>query len=274
MQEPPTASRRDRLERIRAWVVEDGFVRVERLAEAFGVSTMTVHRDLDELERQGWLRKVRGGATAQPSVHFHGDVRHRLRTQEAAKEQLARAAAARFLSPGASVMLDESTTAYALVDLLPEHGPLTVVTHFLPAISELAGKPGVDLIALGGTYFPAYDAFFGIRTVSAIETLRADVLFMSTTAISDGVCCHQSEETLAVKRALMAAARSKVLLVDHTKFEMQALHELAPLDAFDMVIVDDRTPDARVAELRDAGIAVEVAGAEDLGGDVVRLDAR
>ena len=58
---------RDRREQIRLRVVDEGYVRIEALAESFGVSLMTIHRDLDELQTRGWLRKVRGGATAQPS---------------------------------------------------------------------------------------------------------------------------------------------------------------------------------------------------------------
>jgi DeoR/GlpR family transcriptional regulator of sugar metabolism len=96
---------------------------------------------------------------------------------------------------------------------------------------------------------------------------------MSTTAVSDGACYQQSQETILVKRALMDAAAKRVLLLDHTKFRRQALHQLAPLTAFDVVIVDaDVAPDELEA-LRELGVRTLVAergaarGAEPLPGE-------
>jgi len=70
-----------RREAVRRRVAELGYARVDQLAEEFGVSIMTVHRDLDELEARGFLRKVRGGATSAPMRTFHGDLAHRMRSR-------------------------------------------------------------------------------------------------------------------------------------------------------------------------------------------------
>lgn len=254
-----TSAPRDRRERIRERVVDEGFVRIEQLAEELRVNPMTIRRDLDHLQSQGWLRKVRGGATAQPSAVHHGDVRHRTRAMAEEKEQLARAAL-RLVRPGHAIILDESTTALALSALLPQRAPLTVITNFLPVIHGLAGSPGIDLIALGGAYYPAYDAFLGLRTVDGVRTLHADLLFMSTTAVTRGHCYHQSQETVAVKRALMEVSDRSVLMLDHTKFRRRGLFQLAPLTAFDHVLVDDGTDAALVRSMRTEGIDVSVAG--------------
>ena len=255
---------RQRREEIRRRVVDEGFVRIEQLAEALDVSLMTIHRDLDVLQTEGWLRKVRGGATARPSALHHGDVRHRIATMSGAKRDLA-LAAVELVEPGQSVLLDESTTALALVDLLPAKAPLTVVSNFLPVISRLGAEPGIDVICLGGAYYGAYDAFLGMRTSEAVRSLRADVLFASTTAVTGGQCYHQSQETVAVKRALMEAADRRVLLLDHSKFLQRGLHHLAPLSAFDLVLVDSGTPSAEIEALRGQGVEVRVAPAADEG---------
>ena len=156
-------------------------------------------------------------------------------------------------------MLDDSTTALAVARLLPGRSPLTVITNFLTGINLLASEPGVDLIALGGAYYPAYDAFLGLRTTEGIRSLRAEILFMSTTAVTNGYCYHQSQETVAVKRALMGAADRRFLLLDHSKFEKSGLHQLAPLTAFDLVIVDSATPPDALAALRAQGVKLLVA---------------
>lgn len=248
---------RERREQIRMLVVEEGFVRIEDLAETHGVSIMTIHRDLDTLQTEGWLRKVRGGATARPSAQYHGDVRHRIEAMADIKQLLARAAVD-LVEPGHSVMVDESTTGLALAELLPGKSPLTVISNFLAIIKRLAGEPGIDLIALGGAYYPAYDAFLGMRTNEAIRSLRADVLFMSTTAVTDGHCYHQSQETVAVKRALMESAARRILLIDHTKFSKSGLYQLAPLTAFDLVIVDSHTDEPNLTAMQTAGVPFQV----------------
>jgi DeoR/GlpR family transcriptional regulator of sugar metabolism len=83
-------------------------------------------------------------------------------------------------------MIDESTTALELAHLLPAHGPLTIITNFLAAINSLTQKSDVVLIALGGSYNGMSDAFHGLHVREAIPRLRADVVFISTTAILDG----------------------------------------------------------------------------------------
>ncbi|NEE10819.1 DeoR/GlpR transcriptional regulator, partial [Streptomyces sp. SID7499] len=93
-----------------------------------GVSLMTVHRDLDDLARQGVLRRFRGGASALPSTVFESSLDYRLGVNTAEKNAVARAAAA-LVEPGMSVMLDDSTTVLVMAGLLVDLAPLTVVTN-------------------------------------------------------------------------------------------------------------------------------------------------
>lgn len=98
---------------IRERVAADGFVRSAELAADFGVSLMTVHRDLDTLQAEGWLRKMRGGATSLPSVDYQGTVAQRNDTEGELKRLLS-AAALELVEPGQTIMLDDSTTCLPL----------------------------------------------------------------------------------------------------------------------------------------------------------------
>lgn len=244
---------------MRRRVAELGFARVDLLAGEFGVSIMTVHRDLDELEVRGFLRKVRGGATSAPTRTFHGDLAHRMQAQAREKQVLAEYVLRTEIAPGQVVVLDDSTTSLALARLLPEHAPLTVVTHFLPVIGALADQPGIDLIGLGGRYVPAYDSFLGQATAAAAGDLQADVLIMSTTAVTDGVCYIQSLDTVITRRALIASSARTVALVDHTKFGRRALHRLVDMAELDRVVVDGGTAPEVLRDLRGRGVPVAVA---------------
>ncbi len=259
------AARRERIAEI---VLANEAVSARDLAGRFAVSLMTVHRDLDELERQGVLRKIRGGATPQPSSLFESNVRYRLATARAEKDALARHVLGS-IEPGQAVLLDDATTTLALARLLPTIAPLTVITNSRPAIEVLYGAPEIRLIALGGEYFTSHDSFMGVLCEDALASVRADVFFMSTSAVSGGIAWHQEQVTVSAKRAMLRAATRRVLLVDHHKLGKTALHQLAPLTEFDLVVVDDGIDDAGVAQLRDVRVPFEIAPlrrGDDTGG--------
>lgn len=247
-----------RQEQIAERVLRSDFVSAKELSEEFSVSLMTIHRDLDELESRGMLRKVRGGATPMPSSLFESTVRYRLTAASAEKEALARHAL-RLIEPGQAVILDNSTTTLALARLLPSLAPLTVITNFHAVLRELGMTPHIRLIILGGHYAPQHDAFTGLVCEAAIQALRADLVFMSTTAIVNGVAYQPEQDEALVKRAMLNAAARRILLVDHHKFGRVALHRLAPLRDFDLVIVDSGIDDAGLQQLRDARVTFDVA---------------
>ena len=239
-------------------VLRHGSVSVQELAEAFSVSVMTIHRDLDELQRQGVLRKARGIATVQPSGTFESKVEFRLKTQLEAKRTIAQHAC-RHLEPGMSVLLDDSTTALQMLPHLPALAPLTVATHYLAALTRLARLSEIQVVALGGQYDPQHDAFLGTTCIETIGAMRFDAAFLSTSAVSGGYAFHQEDRIVAVKRAMLDVAGHRYLLIDHSKLTRSALHRLAPLHRFDAVIVDAGVPARQLAALREHDVHVEVA---------------
>lgn len=255
---PPSASRarsrEARQQTIVRHVVAQGVATVAELTKLTGASVMTVHRDLDELARRGIVRKFHGGVSAQPSTVFESSSDFRLRTNTHVKELIADAALP-FLEPGMSVMFDDSTTALFLARKLFEVGPLTVVTNYLPVIDLLKQTPDTHLIAIGGDYSPTHDSFLGISTQEAIEALTVDLVFLSTSAMTAQFTFHQEQEIVQVKRRMLAAGTRSVLLMDASKLARTGLHRLAPLSAFDHLVVDDGVDDAFV---RDAGEQTDV----------------
>lgn len=246
-------------------MLQHGSVAAKDLGALFNVSLMTVHRDLDELERQGVLRKFRGYATAQPSSLFESNVRYRIRTARAEKEALSRFALTQ-AEPGQSIMLDDSTTTLPLASLLVTKAPVTIITNFGMTINELSGTKGVNLISLGGEYLPSHDAFTGVVCEAAIASVRADVLFMSVSAVSGCAALHQEQEIVRVKRAMIASAQRRVLLVDHTKFGKVALHHLASLQDFDLVVVDSGIDEVLLNKLRECLVPFKVVPLERFTG--------
>lgn len=247
-----------RRERVAALVVERGSVTIESLVDELAVSRMTVHRDLDDLEEQGILRKVRGGATAERSTVFESDIGFRLRTAVREKQAIARAAV-ELVTPGQAIMLDESTTMLPLVDALGQVGPLTVISNFVEVQRRLATDRSVHFIGLGGDYVAHADAFHGLLCELAIRALHADIAFLSTSAIDRTHLYHQEAVVVATKRAMLEAARRKVLLVDSGKLDGGALFRVDTIARFDHLVVDAGATPAQLNALRETGVEVIVA---------------
>lgn len=238
-----------RQDAIGEFVLAQGSATAADLAERFQVSLMTIHRDLDELERQGIVRKFRGGVTAQRSGIFESNIAYRKKSMQAEKNAIAERAV-ELVEPGMAIMLDDSTTALALAGRLKKIKPLTVVTNFLDGLNLLAEIRGIRLVALGGDYDPLHNSFLGVSCVEAVASLQVDICFVSTSAVSGGNASHQEPHVVIVKQAMLQSAERNILLVDHSKLGRIALHRVAPLTTFERVIVDDgASPDA----LRDLG---------------------
>ncbi|WP_254389261.1 DeoR/GlpR family DNA-binding transcription regulator [Streptomyces sp. AC550_RSS872] len=240
-------------------VLAAGSATAAELAERFGVSLMTIHRDLDELERQGIVRKSRGGVTAQPSGVFESNVQYRLKAMRAEKAAVADRAV-KLIEPGMAIMLDDSTSTLEIARRLRlgEVTPLTVVTNFLEAINLLSDQRGIHLMALGGDYDPLHSSFLGVSCVEAIEQLRVDVCFASTSAVRGGYAYHQEQHIVSVKRAMLDAAARNILLIDHTKLARVALHRVVPLSRFDLLLVDDGASAEALRDLDEHKVTYEV----------------
>lgn len=242
-------------------VVAQGSCSAQELATEFGVSIMTIHRDLDQLERRGIVRKFHGGVTAQPSGIFESQMSYRMMSRSREKGAIAQAAL-RHVEPGMSLILDDSTSILHMIPGLAERAPLHVATTFLAAmrsLADLAADADLTIIGLGGVYDIPHDSYVGMQCEEQIAGIHTDALFMSTSAISTTDAFHQEERIVALKRAMMRAATKRYLLVDHTKLGRVALHKIVPLDEFDLVITDAEADPAVLAAWDTAGIRYEVA---------------
>lgn len=247
-------SRRDE---IAAYVAEQGEVRIDDLVQRFGVSRMTIHRHIDQLAQAGLLRKLHGAVAALPAGVYESLFRYRQTVASIEKSALARAAL-QFIQPGQVVMLDDSSTAHALAPMLAQVAPLTVITNSLASIELLTQAEDIDLICLGGQYHSTYNAFIGHLCETALPSLRANVLICSASGAQGGVAYIQDAQVTRVKQAMMASANSRILLMNHEKFSRSALHALAPLTAFDAVLVGADMPASTAIALIAAGVRLHL----------------
>jgi len=250
--------RADRKQAIMDLLVVDRVVDMDDLAQRFAVSKMTIHRDLDDLEATGVMRKIRGGGTIEAGTQFESDFRFRAQQDRAAKSLMAETALS-LVEPGMTVMVNDGSMAAILGARLVEKRPLTVITNNAAIIDSLKGEAGITLIATGGVYSAKFNGFFGTVADATLAALRADISFVSAPAVAGLEVFHMDEIVVRAKRAMIAAGTKTCLLVHHGRFGRTALHKLADLTEFD-VLITDAAPDKGSADtLTQAGLNLTIA---------------
>ena len=217
-----------------------GAVRVGDLVREFGVSDMTIRRDLELLSDRGLVAKVHGGATAMStgSTQEPGFAAKSVQ-QRAEKEAIARRAAA-LVSPGTAVALSAGTTTWTLAHHLIDTPALTVVTNSI-RVAEVfyrSGRGDQTVVLTGGLRTPS-DALVGPVAVAAIKLLNVDLLLLGV----HGMSTHAGFTTpnlmeAETDRALVDAARRLVVLADHTKWGTIGISTIAELADADLLITD------------------------------------
>jgi DeoR family fructose operon transcriptional repressor len=235
-------------------VLRRGRMSVADLAREYAVTTETVRRDLDVLERTGVLRRVHGGAVPVGAID-EALLSERDTTQVDAKERIAKRALELLPETDLSLLLDAGTTTGRIVTLLPRDRRITVFTHAVPLAAQLAGRDNVELQLLPGRVRPTTHAAVGADTVAAISRLRVDLVLLGANGVTadHGLSTPDSEEA-AVKRAMVGAARRRVVLADSSKLGRADAISFAALDEVDAIVTDANARETK--DLADAGLEV------------------
>ncbi|MFC4948350.1 DeoR/GlpR family DNA-binding transcription regulator [Pseudonocardia sp. GCM10023141] len=244
-------------------VRSSGVVSVEALAAGLGVSRSTIRRDLQCLDADGVLRRVRGGAGSLAGSGAECDCGHPTTFQEVAgidaddKERVARAAA-ELVSDGDVVLLDIGTTTARLARLLRGRR-ITVITSSLAVVDELRDDPAVELLVLGGILRRNYLSFVGMLTEQALCEVRAHRLFLGTSGIRpDGQVMDSTLVEVPVKRKMIDSAEQTVVLADRGKFPGSGLSPVCGPERVHMIITNDGADTATLAACAQAGTEIRL----------------
>lgn len=246
----PAQRRQEILQAVRA-----GSTHVADLAASFGVSEMTVRRDLSELARAGKIERVRGGAlNAGGEPPFEETAVERLE----AKNRIGTAAAA-LVEDGQTVMIDIGTTTLQAARHL--HGrSITVVTTSLAVYEELVPDPAIELLLPGGVVRRNYRSLVGVLAEDTLRQLKADVCFLGTSAVDAALAVWDSTMIeVPIKRAMIAASDRVALLADAHKFSSAGLVRVCEATALHHVVSDAPLPAACQSAIDDNAIEVTIA---------------
>ena len=255
----------ERQQQITAIVEERGRAHVVDLAARFGVSAVTIRKDLEILESERRLVRTHGGAIAPERIRPELAFAIRERLQKGEKSMIG-AFAAGLVKDGEGIALDASTTALYVARALAARDDLqelTVVTNGIRIAAELAGHAGSAVLMPGGRV--RYEALSLIgplggsmfRKVNIQTALVGAAGFTIESGLSDAI-----EEEAQIKRSMVGAAREVVAIVDHTKWGWAAAATFCRIDRITTVITDTAAPAEMVRALRGLGIEVHLIGDE------------
>ena len=244
---------RERRDQINAIIQARGEIHLRDLAPFFpDVSSMTLRRDLEQLEREGQVVRTRGGATSLQRLSLHKEAAYRQRQLDNLEAKLAIAErASALVRPGTSIYIDSGTTCMCFAHALATT-ELVVLTPAPNIAIELCQKPGLRIHLTGGQLNRETLTLSGHMADDYVAELNIDTAIMAASALSlgAGFSCGDYHEA-QLKRLVIAKSRRVIMLMDSSKAEQQLPFSFARFADIDGLVSDEGLP-ASLAEAASA----------------------
>jgi DeoR family transcriptional regulator, fructose operon transcriptional repressor len=247
----------ERQKLIESHLLVEEFASLDELSEVVDVSISTVRRDLEALVEKGIVKRTHGGARLtyprpeEPSFSVFGN------TQLKEKEAIGKVCAD-IIQPNQTVIIDAGTTCFYVARHL-EAKSAHIITNSLPVANHFSSENKVEVVVSGGVIYPKLGVLVGPMAVACFSQVHADVAIMSCAGLTPEGITNSHGLLIEIQRAMMQAAGSVILCVDHTKFGRQSISKLCDLDAIDTLITDELPPPEMQVALANAGVVVIVA---------------
>jgi DeoR family transcriptional regulator of aga operon len=238
----------------------DGKVSVMHLADKLRVSVVTVRNDLEQLERQQVLRRIRGGALAVRAARFERPLHLASQAFTEEKERIAKLAAT-LVRDGETIMIDAGSTVLAFARALPKSlNDVAVVTNALDVAIALADHPGIRVVMTGGTLRGMQRSLTAPFSTLVIGQLNADTAYVSCTGIDlDKGFTTGSWEEAEVEKAMIGAASRCIVLADHSKFGHVGSARVSDLATVDLLVTDSDVGPEIIGSYQALGLQVLTA---------------
>ena len=233
----------ERQDKIYELLIKNGAVTTSGLVEAFKVSIETVRRDLLNMELDGRLRRVHGGAVIKNDMKQFFNLEKRNTEFEKEKQELSYKAV-EFINEGDIIGIDSGSTALSFAKAVKENFKnLTVITHSFDVFNELCSHKDFSVYLCAGLFLKGENAFYGNITLDALGSLhiQKSFVFPSSVSLEHGIGDFQNELFLIQKQYFQISDQIFVL-ADSSKFEKTSLLKIADMDKRYIYIADSKLP--------------------------------
>jgi DeoR family transcriptional regulator of aga operon len=256
-----TSSASFRSEQILQELLRHGEVSVDSLAKHFNVSAATIRRDLSDLERQGLLRRIHGGAGPVAPMLYE-PFRHLSSFQEqeekcAAEKREIGLTAASLISDGETIAIGTGTTTTQLARCIRHRKGITILTNAINIAMELSHLPEITVSMTGGELSGDWFALVGDVAQRNIGEMFFDKAFIGVDGAhaEHGMTTNYPDQA-AIHRAMMRQARQRIVVADHRKIGTVGRSLIWPTNDIDKLIVDKSTTDEAIAPFTAKDIVV------------------
>ena len=217
---------------------QTGVVAVKNLKEMLGVTDMTIRRDLIDLEKQGMLTRVHGGAHKKVKNALN-EISHSekqmLNVEE--KKQIARKCAD-LIADGDTVFIGSGTTTDFIGDYLDGKN-ISIVTNSLPIFEKLKDNPHYDILLIGGRYRVKTQTFVGQFAVNLLKEIKVSKAFIGANGIDGHNITTANEEEGNADAIILNNAIEKYIVADNSKFDSYSFYTFYRLDDVNAIVTDD-----------------------------------
>ncbi len=244
----------ERLQVIIDMLEKDNKVRLDELSTLLNVSEDTVRRDIKELDMQGLLRAVRGGAISHSPIPQHYRDREKYNQQH---KQVIANKALQFLKDGQVVFFDGGTSVVALAAALPKELKITIITNSFPVANILEDHPNAEVIFAGGRLHKTAFTTMGQETIDTFRKVRADICMLGICSLhhSMGITSIIYEDA-QLNNIMINQAQKTIALSALEKINTVEPFYVCPVTDVDVIITETDADHVTLASYKHLGIEV------------------
>lgn len=226
-------------------------VTIEELQDTLKISIETIRRDLNHLEKAGFLKRVYGGAIFASALGIEPEYAKRVTSNIAEKKAIA-IKTAQLINDGDTIALDLGTTTLEVAKQLTTKNNLIVFTNSLIIAQVLATVPAHKVFLCGGVVRNGENTTSGSMCLQGLERFRVDkaIIGVGGITVKHGITDFHEEEA-EVRRKMIEIASSVIAVTDYSKFGVIAFCSICPLDSLDILITDWKAPRSIMSAIRE-----------------------
>lgn len=238
---------------------KSGSVNVSDLSKRFGVSGVVIRTDLTELENQGMLTRVHGGAITSYKSYYDMSLIQRANTHAEEKQQIAKELA-KLIKDNDTIMMNAGTTPIFVAREISSK-KVTIVTNSIALALEGAKNPNFKILLIGGDVDSSYQFTYGTAALCELDRYSADLLILSV----DGIDANKGFSTFyhheaEICRRMIKNSKKKIVVADFSKLDRVAFAEVDKISAVDTIITNEKNVmKATLKNLRSKGVEVITA---------------
>lgn len=217
---------------------------IHELASELNVSTITIRKDLQYLEKMGLILRSHGFASFIGTSYMSGllPVNRRQKIVPLIKQQLAQKISP-LLKNYKTIFIDDSTTTSFLLPYIQELDDITILTNSLNIVYALSSNSHIKVVCTGGILTVIHQAFVGDDTLKFLSSHRVEAAFLGTSGFrKDYGNCENSQAITAVKQLVSQQANETFIMADHTKFYIQGSQNCLSWSNISCIVTDIEPP--------------------------------